>query len=356
MGRYESQRFSVLIRTTGTAYAMNVVLVSSRQIVIDDVRNIGDVQTAGGHIRGHEDFYGIVLELPESPLALRVIFVSVNRFGRKSKSGKIDRKPFNSMLRIAENQDLVEVIFGKQSGQCVYFPFIPADAYDILVHGSGRVASLDRDGYGDFQELGNKPVDLGGQCRREEKRLPFRGHKGEHPLDIGYKSHVEHPVGLIENHRLKFRQIDDFPFDEILQAAGGADDEIVSVAQISDLSVYRHASDAADGRDSETDRKTAAIILDLDSQFAGRDYDEDVFIAVRENLVQEWHEESGRFSRTGIRYADDVFTLQYVGDYLVLNGCRRDITFFENILFESFIHDKRGERMLRLEYVGLFGD
>ena len=40
---------------SGAAHAMNEVLRNLRQIIVYDMRNIGNVNTARGHVGGHQD-------------------------------------------------------------------------------------------------------------------------------------------------------------------------------------------------------------------------------------------------------------------------------------------------------------
>ena len=62
--------------------------------------------------------------------------------------------------------------------------------------------------------------------RREEHRLPVARQAAHDPVDLGLKAHVEHPVGLVEDERADVRKIDEAPLREILEPAGGRDEDV----------------------------------------------------------------------------------------------------------------------------------
>ncbi len=66
--------------------------------------------------------------------------------------------------------------------------------------GCGLARHLDAGGA--VQEGVGDALDLGRHGGREEQRLPGEGHQPEDPLDIGDEAHVEHPVGLVDDHDL----------------------------------------------------------------------------------------------------------------------------------------------------------
>lgn len=59
----ESIRDAVVASTTGTANSVDVVFDGIGQVVVDDMGDVGDVQTAGGDVGGHEHHVGVLAEV-----------------------------------------------------------------------------------------------------------------------------------------------------------------------------------------------------------------------------------------------------------------------------------------------------
>ena len=61
----------------GAADTVDVVLVGVRLGIVDDMGNVDDVDTAGGHISRHQDFGLAGLEVAQGALALALAFAAV---------------------------------------------------------------------------------------------------------------------------------------------------------------------------------------------------------------------------------------------------------------------------------------
>ncbi len=62
--------------------------------------------------------------------------------------------------------------------------------------------------------------------RREEQRLALALALGDDAVDGGLEAHVEHPVGLIEDEDLDRLEADGAALEQILQPAGGGDQDV----------------------------------------------------------------------------------------------------------------------------------
>jgi len=63
---------------------MDIVIISSRNIVVDDMGDIINIQTPGCHISGHQYPDLIRFEKTESFLPIGLGFSAMNRFNLKS--------------------------------------------------------------------------------------------------------------------------------------------------------------------------------------------------------------------------------------------------------------------------------
>lgn len=76
----------------GTANTVDVVVVSMRHVKIYNVRNVDDVNSPGGDIRGHQHVYTVVSETIERPLTLPLAFSAVERLGFEAASFQLARQ------------------------------------------------------------------------------------------------------------------------------------------------------------------------------------------------------------------------------------------------------------------------
>src|SRR5271157_666773 len=85
---------------------MNKVLGNLWQIIVDDMRNIRDVDAARGDVRRHQDLELTLVEAVQGPGALRLGAVAVNHGRRKSVAHQALGQAFGPALGARENQGL----------------------------------------------------------------------------------------------------------------------------------------------------------------------------------------------------------------------------------------------------------
>ncbi len=113
-----------------------------------------------------------------------------------------------------------------------------SDAHD------GRAAPADGDGQRVTQNVAGQLSDDRRHGGRKHQRLLSRRQLGDDPLDVRKKTHVEHPVSLIEDERMHLVEaIGDVP-EVIQKAAGGGDDDFD--AGLEQLFLRKHARAAHD--------------------------------------------------------------------------------------------------------------
>ena len=116
-------------------------------------------------------------------------------------------------------------------------------------------------------------IDQGGdgpvERRREEHRLPRERDARENAVDLRTEAHVEHPVGFVEHEDADVGERDRAPLEQVMQAAGGCDDDLGS-ARLPRLARDRGA--AVDGHDPEPENLAERLELgdDLTGELARR--------------------------------------------------------------------------------------
>ena len=181
----------------------------------------------------------------------------------------------------------------------------------VLVR-DGVVGVLERDATG-------VAVERGG----EEERLALGRALGDDAVDRRAEAHVEHAVGLVEDEDADAVEREGAALEEVLQAAGGRDDD-VRLGRLARL--LGDAGAAVDGADLERpgvgDR--VDLVDDLGRELARRREDQRRGArAVGLDAVDDRHAEGERLARARGALGEDVTPGEDVGDDEVLDGERR---------------------------------
>ena len=158
---------------------MNIILVGSRLVVVDDVGNVFNINTPGGNVGGDEDVDDAIFELAEDVFALILPFVAVDGTGAKARLDQIFTQIFDAVLGAAENEDFAELFFGQHFAKEVGFLDFPESLDDVLGHILSSSAGFDRDFDGIDHKLPGHRLDLGVDRRRKQQGLTLLGKQGE---------------------------------------------------------------------------------------------------------------------------------------------------------------------------------
>ena len=73
MGFYQADGAATVAGTAGTADAMNIDIGAVGHVVVDDVADVGQVDTPGGHVGGDEEGHFTFVELADRLDALALL-------------------------------------------------------------------------------------------------------------------------------------------------------------------------------------------------------------------------------------------------------------------------------------------
>ena len=204
-GLGERDRHALATGATHTADAVHVGLGGARHVVVDDVRELVDVEAAGGDVGRHEQLGGAGAEPAHDPVALLLVHAAVERLGAVAAAVERLGELVDLPAGLAEHDRRgrrLDVEDAAQRGGLV----VAADEVGGLPHagrlagGDGLALDLDAD-----RVLEVPLGDLGDPRRhrgREQHGLPFRRAGGEDGVDVLGEAHVEHLVGLVEHDHL----------------------------------------------------------------------------------------------------------------------------------------------------------
>ena len=191
--------------TTGAGRAANTVDVRFRlvrQLEIDHMADMVDVDPAGGDIGCHQHARLAGLEHFERPLAGILRLVAVNSFRRDAGLGQVLGDAVGAMLGAGEDDDAVERDIFQQIAEklaLLRHRHVVKALHDAV---SGLALRRDFDPFRILQHIAHQLDDVVRHGGGEQHRLPFPGQIVHDLADIADEAHVEHAVGFVDDQHL----------------------------------------------------------------------------------------------------------------------------------------------------------
>ena len=199
LGTAERNRVAVHSRARGATDTMYVSLSFHREVIINHVRDVIDIETACCDVRGDEHLKASAFETIQRACASGLRFVTVNGGTTDACFFQSLRHAIGLMLHLRKNKRLADREFFKQLNQQCILVFLP-DEQDFLLDAFDR-RFVRRDG--DSHRVGHHRVrelhHFRRHCGGEKQRLPFRWQFADHALDVWDETHVEHAIHFIEH-------------------------------------------------------------------------------------------------------------------------------------------------------------
>ena len=101
----------------GAADAMDVIFAVRRQVVVDHVRDVFDIQAARRHIRGNQHGNGMLAEAVEYVLAPGLVQIAVQSFGRVAALHQFIGQFLGAYTRAGENEGAGHFAHFDQAGE-----------------------------------------------------------------------------------------------------------------------------------------------------------------------------------------------------------------------------------------------
>ena len=321
IGGEESKSVAFCFGAAGPADAVDVVFSILRDPVVDDMRDAGDVDAAGGDIGGDENFVDAILESLEGFHAIRLADVGVHdgHFVVPSlfqKSGQI----VGFLSGAGEDHDAV-VIGLVEEGDEEFVALVHGDRVEVVGDGRGDFTSGDLDFDGILQAPFCEGLDRGGHGGGEEKGLPLAGRAEVDDLaDVGEEAHVEHAINLVEDEGADVAEIEGAAGLKVEEASRGGDDDVGAFFECFDLGAVSDPTVEKGNLVAAVFPVVLECLGDLMGQFAGWFEDETDGSASRFVFGEGRESKCGRFSSSGLGGPDDIPAFEDQGNGLGLNG------------------------------------
>ena len=234
--------------------AMDVPVFPARPVrplrgVVDDMRQVVHVESAGSHVGGDEQLQVTLTELLHHQVTLLLRQLAVQGVGIVAVLDELVGYLLCLLAGAAEDDavDLRVVVDDTFQGEIlvlrmhhiiqvvhVLVPFVPCADGDFL-----RVSEVV---LGDTRYLG---THRGG----EEERVAVLGHIRQDGVDAVGEPHVEHLVRLVHHHVADGAELHGATLHEVQQTARSSHDDVYPLLEVAYLALYRRA--AIDGQHTQ---------------------------------------------------------------------------------------------------------
>ncbi|MCY1228928.1 hypothetical protein D9M72_412750 [compost metagenome] len=213
---------------------MQVDLFVFDALVVDHVRDVVDVDAAGGDVGGHQDVNLVVAEGPEGLLPGTLAKVAVNGGRSEPAVHQFFGHLGGGALGLGEDDGAATAACLQDAGH--HFDLVHAvGAVDQLADVALGQALIVRISRTDVRGLGHVAAghgdDRAGHGCREQQGLADGGGPCNQCLDVRQEAEVQHFVGLVEDDDLDVLQAQVLLLVQVDQAAGGADNDLDALLQ-----------------------------------------------------------------------------------------------------------------------------
>lgn len=322
----EADRCADAAGPSGASDAMDVVLRVQRQVVIDYVADIFDMNTPAGHVCRYHHCYFARTEVLDRPYPLLLRDFAGEHCAIDPMSPEPIRQYASLITAVAENEDTLEVLLRDevvQEGE----PFLAFDkVYHLLDGIDGHLLGMDINCNGVVRPLRCEPGHLGRKRGAEEHGLPFRpGRRAVHDLPyVGDKTHIQHLVGFVYDQYLDLAQVYDTLILEIQQPPWCGHNYIDHVLrQHLFLSLVVHPAEHGNNFESAVFPQQVGLLSYLQGKFArGGHYQGARHAAMalfaRKAAFQvrkDGDQEGGGLAGAGLRLARGILSCEGLGQY-----------------------------------------
>ncbi len=268
--RDQQDRDPLLARAASAARTVQHSRLVDRQFGVDHQAQVGQVQTARGHVGGDADAGAAIAQRLQ-----RLITLALAHLAGQGDRGEtaLDQRGLQVTHRIprrAEDQHprRLEIAQHVDHGALDLVRRDPHGAvFDVVV----RLAAVDSvDAHRVLLIALGHDRDVAGDGGREQQGAALFGRLIEDVFQILAEAHVQHFVGFIQHDDASGRQVQRPAIDMVLQTARRADDDVGAVVQGAGFLAGVHAADAGDDLGARLGVQPFQLSRDLQRQFARR--------------------------------------------------------------------------------------
>ncbi len=254
--------------------AVDIGLGDIRELEIDDMRELIDIDPTCRDIGRDEDTDFFVLESCECCLAIILGFIAMDSFRWYTCEIEVFHDFIGSMFCPREDKYSLNIFIFQDIFEEVLLIVLIDEVHALTDHMSRTRWRSDFD----FRRIGE---DISGEVdysrrhgRREEERLSLARKLGDDLLHIMDESHIEHTICLIEYEEFDLPKIDESLLHEIEQSTWSRDQDIDPFWERIDLTMLAHTSEYHLRSEVRIASIVCEALFDLDRELSCRSEDE----------------------------------------------------------------------------------
>jgi hypothetical protein len=292
---------------------MDVVLAVGWEIVVDDQGDLLDVDTTGKKIRSDEDTRGAGAELLHNDITLGLVHITVHGRDGKVTGGEFVGKPIDLSAGVAEDDSLGDGHGLVQIGEGVKLPVLLLDGdVELLDAFKRKLGLLDENADGVAHELGGDLEHVLGHGGREKDDLSRLGQELEDIVDLLGETARQHLVSLVKDEHLHAVGLEDTTLDHVLDAAGGADNDLGTILESLHIVTNAGAANAGMALNVHEVANGDNDLLNLLGELTSWGEDERLAsLEGRIDLLEDRDGEGGGLAGSGLSLGNDIVTCSY---------------------------------------------
>ena len=268
----EADSMTFAARATRTTDAVHVVFGDVRDFVVDDVRQVIDVDAACCDVGGDQCADVTGLEARQRLRTGALALVAVQCHGGDAILGQVVGHVVGAELGACEHQNLAPVVVANDVQQH-FLLARTADGVNHLADALHRgVAWRDLDRQRIAQQTAGEFADFVAEGGREQQALLFGRNQLQNLLHVMDEAHVEHTVGFVEDEDFNRGQVQKTLLCQVEQTAGCCHQHVHAALDGLDLWVHAHAAEHHAGLELQVLPIVAHGFFNLCCQFACRSH------------------------------------------------------------------------------------
>lgn len=254
---------------------VDVVFTDARQVVVDDERDLLDIDTTSQQVSGDQDTRRSTTELLHDHVTLALVHFSVHGRDGEVLGGHVFGQLVDLATGVAENDGLSDAQGVVQVAQCAQLPlFLLNVNVELTDTFQGQLFLLDQDADRVTHEVLADLENLGRHGSRQENDLHIVGQLLEDLLDLVLETTRQHLVSLVEDEELDVVGAQELALDHVLHTTGCSNDDMDPLFEVAHVFTDVGPTDASVGLGVHEVSQGNDDLLDLGGQLASRGQDE----------------------------------------------------------------------------------
>jgi len=350
--------------TTGTTDTVDVVVDVGGEIVVDNVLDVGDIETTSGDSGGDEDRAACVTEHLEGALTFALGPITVNGSGRETLVDQEVGERISHTLGLDEDQgetSTVSVEDIEKDRALVDILNVLNLLGDVL---RGRSDTSNREEDILLEEVAGEHLDITGEGGGKHESLTASswGHvlALDDTTDLRLKTHVQHAISLVKDEVLDVLEGDAASLYEVDETSRSGNKKIASALDLAELGADVGTTVDNTWADPRTVGELASLVEDLGDKLTSGCENERGGVrlplasetslsrsvgagSMLESLGEDGEEETTSLAGTGLGTSHQVTTTHDNGDGVLLDGSRNLVAGKLNVGNEVVIERRVGE-------------